>query len=67
MLLLVCALVVGFIPAGKAKAATYQPDGSFYDSPLCLPALYANPPDDCLPLGASQTLRRLATEGIRTF
>ncbi|MCZ2144554.1 MAG: L,D-transpeptidase [Anaerolineales bacterium] len=64
MLLLACALAVGFIPAGKAKAATYQPDGSFYDSPLCLPALYANPPDDCLPLGASQTLQRLAAEGI---
>lgn len=63
-LLLVPALLSGFLPAGTARAASAETDGSYYDLPLCLPGFYPSAPDDCLALGASQSVKNLADEGI---
>ncbi len=35
-----------------------------FDSPLCLPDLYMEEPLDCLALGASQSIKELADDGI---
>jgi len=67
MLLIVCAMLLGLSPVGTGQAASGQTDGTFYDLPLCMPGLYANEPDDCLALGASQSVKRLAEEGIPTI
>ncbi len=64
LLLVVCALLLGVFPTGTGQAASAETDGSFYDLPLCLPGLYPTDPDDCLALGASQSVKRLADEGI---
>jgi len=65
LVLLICVLLLGFSPSALGQAATAETDGSFYyDLPLCLPGLYNSKPDDCLALGASQSVKQLAEEGI---
>ncbi len=49
-------------PTTQAKASTQQDDSS--PKPLCLPGYYSNSAQDCLPLGASQTLATQVSQGI---
>ena len=46
--------------------ATVQPivNETFDDLPLCLPGVYLEEPDDCLPLGSSSILTDLAEKGL---
>ncbi len=50
------ALAVGAQPAPLPE----HPDGAA----VCPPAIYATPPENCLPLGAAGTYSRLAAEGL---
>ena len=48
-------------PAAQAAAGGETP---YTNLPLCLPGLYANTPANCLPLGASESVRQLSAKGI---
>ncbi len=49
-----------------AQTATMEPAVSTADDdlPLCLPGVYLEEPDDCLPLGSSSILTALAEKGL---
>lgn len=60
LVLIVSVLLVSLLPVQESFAASY-PD---YDLPLCPPGLYLEDPQDCLPLGPSQTIKALYEQGL---
>jgi hypothetical protein len=63
-------LVIGFwFFSWKGNAAAGEPSLAEADHPqsggvLCPPGVYITPPEDCLPLGPSQYLGQMASQGI---
>ena len=53
------------LPAYAADLAISYTEGSTRPSALCLPGVYLEEPDDCLPLGPSAHRTQLATQGIQ--
>lgn len=64
LLVLVGIFVIILISVQTAQARFDGPPEPYSGMPLCLPDVYLVAPDDCLPLGPSQTLTEMAQMGM---
>lgn len=63
-LVFACILVMLQIASEPAQAREAEPSEPYPGMPLCLPDAYIITPEDCLPLGPSQTLSEMAQMGM---